>query len=677
MPVSWRGSLSGIRFAAMASISSRILNSHVEALCVIANCCDGRLHLRVLANTGILARQPVWDKGFGTGALWSLFVADSLGQGSCSGLRLQPWTTFSTTLLAVDLSPSLSFFNDICDVIIISFNLAQLNTYVPITVALRSLSFLYFLPESYGWRTCSRTEPECLIQLLSSAQNGNMTNEIDIENITIEQYLMLTQEKQTRGMIRTESGNDPNDYHLFTHQSHYETEEISSDKDVDEWLNEELSKRMTGQDKEEEEDALIDILKTQPSNETNLGSFTLPCTIGNIKIYDMADVGAEINMMPKSLFEHLKLANLKKTSMVIEMGNMTKRAPLGIVENIPVKIDKFLFHFDFVVIDTLEEPDETILLGRLFLAMIHAQIDVFRGEISLGVGNEKVNKESVDTVDSSSDSQENEVGSHLSEYVSRWHVCKPVHITFKVCEEDCGIWPTCNLDLSFCSGYNVIYKEENVMLKQWICFRDHERQNVGGNGIKFDDFLKVRYGNKNIGDVTHERRYYEWVAQNYDFKVKTQRTTKYTDPFDLHHKSDSPPNDTLHINTYFPDVSKTQPKESRIRKNSFEEWMKIKLGHTHISDSIRSMMFKEWENKDVNFEVNIGRTKDDPYSRNFYVYKDEFDKEIEQLVNEYELKARRKRYDLEEVWENVKNFMIQPNSGMMKDLRKRNFGKME
>ncbi|GJT41312.1 hypothetical protein Tco_0941177 [Tanacetum coccineum] len=57
-------------------------------------------------------------------------------------------------------------------------------------------------------------------------------------------------------------GNNPNDYPLFTPQSHYETEEISSDEDVDEWLNEELSKCMTGQDKEEEEDALIDILKT-------------------------------------------------------------------------------------------------------------------------------------------------------------------------------------------------------------------------------------------------------------------------------------------------------------------------------------------------------------------------------------------------------------------------------
>ncbi|GJU14363.1 hypothetical protein Tco_1142329 [Tanacetum coccineum] len=73
--------------------------------------------------------------------------------------------------------------------------------------------------------------------------------------------------------------------------------------------------------------------------------------------------------------------------------------------------------------------------------------------------------------------------------------------------------------------------------------------------------------------------------------------------------------------------------------------MKIKLGHTNISDSIRSMMLKEWEVEDVNFGINIGRTKDDPYSRNFEVYKDEFDKEIKQLwYNE--------GFEEEELWEN-------------------------
>nr|GEY18163.1 hypothetical protein [Tanacetum cinerariifolium] len=146
---------------------------------------------------------------------------------------------------------------------------------------------------------------------------------------------------------------------------------------------------MTGEDKEEEEDALIDILKIVVEEckslykKLKLEHFLarLAKFRSNLKIYVMADVGAGISIMPKSLFKYLKLANLKKTSMVIEMDNMINKAPLGIVENIPVKIDKFLFHSDFVVVDKLE----TILLGRPFFATIHAQIDVFKGEILLGV----------------------------------------------------------------------------------------------------------------------------------------------------------------------------------------------------------------------------------------------------------------------------------------------------
>ncbi|GJV32045.1 phospholipase-like protein [Tanacetum coccineum] len=296
--------------------------------------------------------------------------------------------------------------------------------------------------------------------------------------------------------------------------------EVSSDEDVDEWLNEELSKRMTGQDNKEEEDALIDILKIVVEECKSIyrkAQIRTPSSrTSKIQgIYVMADVGAGINMMPKSLFKHLKLAKLKKTNMVIE-----------------------------IVIDTLEKPDETILLGRPFLAMIHAQINVFRGEISLVVGNEKVkfdmngeichsmvplkkiymassiqereyfnphemenndspaleqrtfhcSKEGVDSIDSSSDSQENKVGSHLSENVSRWHVCKPVHINFKVCEEYYRIRPTCNPDLSFCSGYDAIYgKEENGMLKQWICFRDHETRIEDEDDLEgILDYLKPR-----------------------------------------------------------------------------------------------------------------------------------------------------------------------------------------
>ncbi|GKD49903.1 copia protein [Tanacetum coccineum] len=167
---------------------------------------------------------------------------------------------------------------------------------------------------------------------------------------------------------------DPNDVNLYAPNSHHKDEEVSSEEVVDEWLNAKMSKRMIGQDKEEDKDALIDILKIVgisfvteeekddssetlpcqlPPNEMNPGSFTLSCTI-------------------------------------VEMADMTKKAPLGIVENILVKIDKFLFHSDFVVIDMLEGLNETMLLGRPFLVTIHAQIDVFRRDILLGIGEEKV-----------------------------------------------------------------------------------------------------------------------------------------------------------------------------------------------------------------------------------------------------------------------------------------------
>ncbi|GKB23765.1 putative reverse transcriptase domain-containing protein [Tanacetum coccineum] len=113
-----------------------------------------------------------------------------------------------------------------------------------------------------------------------------------------------------------------------------------------------------------------------PPKELNPGNFTLPCTIGSLKFYAMVDLGASINVIPKSMFEHLKLARLKKTNMLVEMADMTKRAPIGIVENVLVKIDKFLFPSDFVVIDMLNTRNETMILGRPFLATIHAEIDV-------------------------------------------------------------------------------------------------------------------------------------------------------------------------------------------------------------------------------------------------------------------------------------------------------------
>ncbi|GJQ89393.1 putative reverse transcriptase domain-containing protein [Tanacetum coccineum] len=125
-----------------------------------------------------------------------------------------------------------------------------------------------------------------------------------------------------------------------------------------------------------------------PPKELNPGSFTLPCTIGKFNFYAMADIGVSINVLHRSIFEHLHLTNLKKTNMLCEMADMSKKAPLGLVENVLVKIDKFLSPVDFIILyNTLSE---TTILGRPFLATIYAEIDVFAGKISLGINEDRI-----------------------------------------------------------------------------------------------------------------------------------------------------------------------------------------------------------------------------------------------------------------------------------------------
>ncbi|GJV06894.1 RNA-directed DNA polymerase, eukaryota, reverse transcriptase zinc-binding domain protein [Tanacetum coccineum] len=77
--------------------------------------------------------------------------------------------------------------------------------------------------------------------------------------------------------------------------------------------------------------------------------------------------------------------------MLVEMADMRKKAPLGIVRDILVKIDKFLFPSDFVILD--QTPNSTVILGRPFLATVHAQISVFEKEILVGIEIEQLSDE--------------------------------------------------------------------------------------------------------------------------------------------------------------------------------------------------------------------------------------------------------------------------------------------
>ena len=127
-----------------------------------------------------------------------------------------------------------------------------------------------------------------------------------------------------------------------------------------------------------------------PNKEDSAESFALPCSIGEHVLTALADLGSSINVMPLHLFQSLNFTHLEKTNLVIEMANMTRATPVGIVNNAIVKIDRFLFPADFVIVDMANTPNEDLILGRPFLATARARIDVFMKEISLGAYDERI-----------------------------------------------------------------------------------------------------------------------------------------------------------------------------------------------------------------------------------------------------------------------------------------------
>ncbi|GJT38410.1 reverse transcriptase domain-containing protein [Tanacetum coccineum] len=92
---------------------------------------------------------------------------------------------------------------------------------------------------------------------------------------------------------------------------------------------------------------------------------------------------ASINLMPLSIWKKLGLPDLTSTRMVLELADRTISKPLGIAENVFVKVGKFYFPVDFVILDFVADPRVPLILGRPYLSIAHALIDVYEGEIIL------------------------------------------------------------------------------------------------------------------------------------------------------------------------------------------------------------------------------------------------------------------------------------------------------
>nr|GFA56812.1 reverse transcriptase domain-containing protein [Tanacetum cinerariifolium] len=84
-----------------------------------------------------------------------------------------------------------------------------------------------------------------------------------------------------------------------------------------------------------------------------------------------------------SAVKKLRLPTLNDTKMVLELADRTISKPMGVAENVFVKVGKFYFPSDFVILDFVADPRVPLILGRPFLSTAYALIDVYEGEITL------------------------------------------------------------------------------------------------------------------------------------------------------------------------------------------------------------------------------------------------------------------------------------------------------
>jgi len=121
------------------------------------------------------------------------------------------------------------------------------------------------------------------------------------------------------------------------------------------------------------------------------GSFIIPCVIGGLgEEKALADSGASINVMPYTLFQKLGLGEPRPTRMTLQLADRSVHHPRGIIEDVLVKVDKYIFPADFVVLDVDEDVEVPLILGRPFLRTSKALIDMDGGEMTLRIGEEKI-----------------------------------------------------------------------------------------------------------------------------------------------------------------------------------------------------------------------------------------------------------------------------------------------
>jgi hypothetical protein len=102
----------------------------------------------------------------------------------------------------------------------------------------------------------------------------------------------------------------------------------------------------------------------------------------------LCNLRVSVSVMPRDVFEKLRL-QLEPTGMSLELDDNTIRYPLGITEDVPVKVRHHFIPVDFMVLEMGEREKPPLILGRPFLKTVGATIDVGKGEMKFDINGER------------------------------------------------------------------------------------------------------------------------------------------------------------------------------------------------------------------------------------------------------------------------------------------------
>ncbi|GJR26090.1 reverse transcriptase domain-containing protein [Tanacetum coccineum] len=133
------------------------------------------------------------------------------------------------------------------------------------------------------------------------------------------------------------------------------------------------------------------IMNKVPEKLEDPGKFLIPCALQELnRTSALADSGASINLLPHSIYKKLELEALTPTRMTLELANRSITHPMGIAEDVVVRVDGFTFLADFVVVNFEPDPRVPIILGRPFLRTAKALIDLYEEKLTLRVGKDEL-----------------------------------------------------------------------------------------------------------------------------------------------------------------------------------------------------------------------------------------------------------------------------------------------